>query len=146
MLTNSRQSALSGFAIVTALALTSPAFAEMINYKAELKGADEVPATTSKGTGTLTATFDTATKKLTWKGTYTGLSGDATAAHFHGPAEPGKNAGVVVPIAPAKSPLDGAATLTDVQAADLAAGKWYVNIHTAANKDGEIRGQVVKGK
>ena len=43
------------------------------------------------------------------------------------------------------SPLKGEATLTDAQAADLAAGKWYFNIHTAANKGGEIRGQVMKG-
>ncbi|MEA2847637.1 MAG: hypothetical protein QOG78_2918, partial [Rhodospirillaceae bacterium] len=60
------------------------------------------------------------------------------------------NAGVVVPVpAPATgglaSPLKGDATLTDAQAADLAAGKWYFNVHTAANKGGEIRGQVMKG-
>jgi CHRD domain len=40
--------------------------------------------------------------------------------------------------------MDGSATLTDAQAADLTGGKWYVNIDTAANKGGEIRGQVVK--
>src|SRR6266851_816002 len=44
------------------------------------------------------------------------------------------------------SPIKGSATLTDAQAADLTAGRWYFNIHTAANKGGEIRGQVVKGQ
>ena len=140
------RSNLTGFAIASALIMAGPAFAETISYKADLKGASEVPASTSKATGTLTATYDTATKKLTWTGNYTGLTGEATAAHFHGPAEAGKNAGVAVPIAPATSPMEGSATLTDVQAADLAAGKWYVNVHTAANKDGEIRGQVLKDK
>ena len=140
------RSNLTGFVIASALMMAGPAFAETISYKADLKGASEVPASTSKATGTLTATYDTATKKLTWNGSYTGLTGEATAAHFHGPAEAGKNAGVAVPIAPAKSPMEGSATLTDVQAADLAAGKWYVNVHTAANKDGEIRGQVLKDK
>ena len=140
------RSSLTGFAIASALIMAGPAFAETISYKADLKGASEVPASSSKATGTLTATYDTATKKLTWTGNYTGLTGEATAAHFHGPAEAGKNAGVAVPIAPAKSPMEGSATLTDVQAADLAAGKWYVNVHTAANKDGEIRGQVLKDK
>jgi hypothetical protein len=89
-------------------------------------------------------TYDTASKKLSWKVTFSGLTGPATAAHFHGPAEAGKNAGVAVPIPGTASPLEGSATLTDAQAADLTSGKWYVNIHTAANKSGEIRGQVVK--
>ena len=44
---------------------------------------------------------------------------------------------------PIVSPLQGSATLTDAQAADLMAGRWYVNIHTAANPNGEIRGQLL---
>ena len=73
------------------------------------------------------------------------MSGPATAAHFHGPAEVGKNAGVAVAIPNATtSPNEGSATLTDAQAADLLAGKYYVNVHTAANPGGEIRGQVTK--
>jgi hypothetical protein len=82
-------------------------------------------------------------KKLSWKGSYSGLTGPATAAHFHS-GEPGKNGGVVVPISPNASPFEGSATLTDAQAAELLAGKWYVNVHTDANKGGEIRGQVTK--
>jgi len=42
------------------------------------------------------------------------------------------------------SPAEGSATLTDAQAADLTAGKYYINVHTAANPGGEIRGQVTK--
>ena len=95
------------------------------------------------GKGELTATFDQASKRLTWKGNYSGLSGPATAAHFHA-AEKGKNGGVAVPIAPAASPMEGSATLTDQQAADLLAGRWYVNIHTEANKAGELRGQMTR--
>ena len=64
---------------------------------------------------------------------------------FHGPADAKTNAGVVVPVKEmSASPLKGEATLTDAQAADLQAGKWYFNVHTAANKGGEIRGQVMK--
>jgi len=132
------------------LALAPAAFAATETYTADLKAANEVPAVDSKGSGTLTATYDTTSKKLTYTVNYKDLSGPATAAHFHGPADAKTNAGVVVPVpAPASgglvSPLKGEATLTDAQAADLAAGKWYFNVHTAANKGGEIRGQVMKG-
>jgi CHRD domain-containing protein len=127
------------------LASASPSFAAPVQFKADLKGSSEVPPNTTTGSGSVTASYDPATKQLTWSGTYSGLSGPATAAHFHGPAEPGKNAGVAVPITPATSPLKGSATLTDAQAADLMGGRWYVNVHTEANKGGELRGQLVKG-
>ena len=130
-----------------AFTVTAPAFAETVNLKAAMTAAGEVPPTQSKGKGEVTATYDTASKKLSWKGSYSDLSGPATAAHFHGPAAPGKNAGVAIPIfagAAAKSPFEGSATLTATQAEQLMSGQWYVNIHTAANKAGEIRGQLTK--
>jgi hypothetical protein len=130
-------------ALITMLACASLARAE--TFKATLDGKSEVPATTSSGTGTADIDYDPASKKLTWKLSYSGLTGPATAAHFHGPAEPGKNAGVAVAIPNAgSSPVEGSATLTDAQAADLEAGRYYVNVHTAANPAGEIRGQVTK--
>ncbi len=134
--------ALAAFAFVTLLAV--PAMAETVNFKAAMNGATEVPPNQSKGTGAVTATYDTATKKLTYKGNYSGLSGDATMAHFHGPAEAGKNAPPVVTIKDVKPSFEGTADLTDAQAADLMGGRWYVNVHTAANPTGEIRGQVTK--
>ncbi|MDO8877407.1 MAG: CHRD domain-containing protein [Pseudolabrys sp.] len=140
------RSAFAAVTCFTALALAGPAFAEMVNLKAALNGAAEVPPNPTTATGTVTATYDTVTKKLSWKGSYTGLSGVPSAAHFH-TGEAGKNGGVAVPIfagATAKSPFEGEATLTDAQAADLLAGKLYANIHTEANKAGEIRGQLVK--
>ena len=98
---------------------------------------------TSTGKGAGTFTYDPSTHLLTYNVTYEGLSGPAAAAHIHGPAEPGANAPPVVPFANAASPISGTATLTDAQAADLMAGKYYVNVHTAANRGGEIRGQIV---
>jgi len=141
------RSGVAGVALGAMLALASPALAETVTLKATLNGTSEVPPTDSKATGTATATYDSATKVLTYTITYSGLSGDAAAAHFHGPAAAGANAGVAVPIAaPLASPIKGTATLNDGQANDLTAGKWYINIHTAANKGGEIRGQLEKGK
>jgi hypothetical protein len=144
MTRNTILTSIAGSALAACLATASPVLAETMMFKATLAAASEVPPNDSAATGTVTATYDTATKKLTWQGSYSGLSGPATAGHFHGPAEPGKNAGVAVPITPSSSPLQGSADLTDAQAADLMAGKWYVNIHTEAHKGGEIRGQITK--
>jgi hypothetical protein len=139
---------LGGAVSALLLARTTRSYAATVTYKATLNGATEVPPTTSTGTGSVTMTFDPASKALTWNGTYSGLSGPPTAAHIHGPAEAGKNAGVEVWVstkgAPFPSPFSGSATLTDGQASDLAAGLCYVNIHTAANPGGEIRGQLAK--
>jgi Cu/Zn superoxide dismutase len=134
-------------ACTAALAFATPSMAAMVTMKADLKTGNEVPPVNGSGAGSVDLTYDSDSKKLSWKGSYSGLTGPATAAHFHGPAEPSKNAGVVVPIfaaAAAKSPFEGSATLTDAQASDLMAGRLYVNIHTDANKAGEIRGQVTK--
>jgi hypothetical protein len=134
----------SGIATVALLG-ASAAFAEQVKMKADLSAMQEVPPNTSQGKGNADITFDTASKQLTWTVNYSGLSGPATAAHFHGPAEAGKNAGVAVPIPnQATSPVTGSHTLTDGQANDLLAGRYYVNVHTAANPGGEIRGQVTK--
>ncbi len=134
----------AALACIAAFAVASPSMAAMINLKADLKASTEVPPNDSKGTGSVTASYDEATKKLTWKGTVSGMTGGATAAHFH-VGEPGKNGGVAIPIAGAdKGSFEGTATLTDEQARDMLAGRWYVNVHTATNKAGELRGQLTK--
>jgi hypothetical protein len=138
------RAALAGCALTLLLA-AAPVFAETIQLKAELKASNEVPPVQSAGSGRMTGTYDTTSKKLTWQGSYSGLSGNVTAAHFHGPAEPDKNAPVVVPLRETGGSFSGNADLTDAQAADLLAGRWYLNFHTQANPGGEIRGQVEKG-
>jgi hypothetical protein len=110
---------------------------------ARLSGASEVPPVTSNGNGMVEASLNEQTNVLNWTVTYSGLSGPVTAGHFHGPAISGQNAGVAVPLTGSlASPIKGTATLTAGQVAELKAGKWYVNLHTAANPNGEIRGQV----
>lgn len=130
-------------ALVLALACTPlAAHAATVRLHATLAPAAGV---TSTGHGSVTATLDTATDKLTWHVTYAGLTGPAVAAHFHGPADPGQNAGPQVPITGSvASPINGSATITAAQATDLLAGKWYFNVHTKANPGGEIRGQLTK--
>ncbi|TYL93481.1 CHRD domain-containing protein [Bradyrhizobium rifense] len=124
--------------------LVTAASAEVVKLRAELKGSNEVPPNTSSGSGKAEAAFDTDTKVLTYTVTYADLTGPALGAHFHGPSESGKNAGIALPFKSTQSPIQGTATLTETQAADLLAGKWYANIHTAANPGGELRGQMAK--
>ena len=132
-------------AVSMLVAANSAAVAETIKYKAVINAQNVTTPNDSKGTGTAEVTFDTASKTLSWTINFDGLTGPATMAHFHGPAAPGANAGVALMIgANPTSPAKGSATLTDAQAADLQGGRWYINIHTNANRGGEIRGQVVK--
>lgn len=138
-------------AAVAALSLmvAGAAHAATVKYTAMLDGKSESPANDTKGMGKLDATLDTTSKVLTYNVTYSGLTGPATAAHFHGPALPGANAGPAVPV-PAGNimpgMIHGTATLTDAQMDDLAGGRWYFNIHTAAHGGGEVRGQVMMAK
>jgi hypothetical protein len=120
------------------------ASAATMDFSANMSGSQEVPPNQTAGSGDALVTLDTTKKQLSYTVTWFGLTGAATAAHFHGPASPGANAGVLIPIdgkGPA-SPQTGTATLTDAQMKDLESGMWYVNVHTAANPGGEIRGQL----
>lgn len=145
-----RQAIRISFAAITVLALAAMTGCGMMSrqpnlvaFTTQLRGANEVPAVASQGSGSVDAVLNKDTNLFRWKINYTGLSGPATAGHFHGPAAIGANAGVALPWPGAMgSPMEGRATLTPAQAADLMAGRWYANIHTAAHPAGELRGQM----
>jgi len=125
----------------------SEAFAEEISFKADLKGTSVVPSTDSRGIGTLSAQYNTVTKVLSWAVNYSGLDGNPTAAKFQAPATANWDAGIAVPVnGNLTSPIEGAATLNDVQATELMSEAWYFTIYTADHNAGEIRGQVRKDR
>jgi hypothetical protein len=109
----------------------------MYNISATMTGAQESPAVTTNGTGTVSGTYDASTNTLTYNVTWNNLSGAATAA-------PGSNASVIVPftIPAGASSVSGSTVLTDPQETDFLNGLWYANVHTQAHGGGEIRGQV----
>src|SRR5262249_59699293 len=88
--------AVASFALAALVGASSLANAEMLKFKANIDAAQVTPANDSKGKGTAELTYDTATKKLDWTITFDALTGPPTVAHFHGPAEVGKNAGVAL--------------------------------------------------
>jgi Cu/Zn superoxide dismutase len=134
-------------ALAFVLSAASAAQAKTVKMEAKLDASQEVPPNDSKGKGTAEVTYDTKSKKITWTVEYSDMSGPVTGAHFHGPAKPGESADVAVAIAgDLASPIKGSDTLTAAQAKDLQAGKYYLNLHTAAHADGEIRGWVKKAK
>lgn len=132
---------------LTAATLTSCGLLDrqsnLVAFTTQLRAANEVPPNASPASGSVDAVLDKNTNLFRWKVSYSGLTGAPTAAHFHGPAAIGANAGVALAWpAPIRSPMEGRATLTAAQAADLLAGRWYANVHTARNPGGEVRGQM----
>lgn len=120
-----------------------PAYADVEVLVASLFGFQEVPAVATPGRGLAVVFLDTTTNKINF--TLVHDVDGATAAHFHGNGFPGVNAPILINIgniAGLTSPIVGQTTVTAQQAADLLAGRMYINIHSALNLNGEIRGQV----
>ena len=133
------------FGLLAAVAAWPMAHAAVTAYHATLGGTSEVPPVAGGGSGSAQVNVDAAAKQVSWRVDYSGLSGPVAAAHIHCGAAPGANAGVAIALGAAPnlaSPITGSGALTDAQMADLIGGKCYVNLHTAANKGGEVRGQL----
>jgi CHRD domain-containing protein len=139
---------LAGFVValaVTAFAGAAPR-ANPIMAAAKLTAKEEVPKQVVKNTkASGSFTLDVTGTKATFSLKFSGLTGTATAAHIH-LGGMGKAGPVVVPLCgPCKSPVKGTATLTAALLKDLKTHKLYVNVHTAKNPNGEIRGQLAVG-
>jgi CHRD domain-containing protein len=150
---------------------TTTPVSKIVNLTATLSPANEPSVTGNPtGSGTFTATLDTSTKVFTYTVTFSGLTANASLGHIHGPFTPGgaaTSAGVILNFDPAVTPgvtftglktatagtaagtitLNSSLQLTSTVNGDslrklLLAGLTYVNIHTATNPGGEIRGQI----
>jgi hypothetical protein len=119
------------------------------NLRGNANGEQEAPTrVNTTATGTLTGTYNKETNELNYTITWTGLTGgNPTMMHFHGPADPGKAAGVRLGIngfpQTTSGTVSGTQVLDNTQEDELINGLWYYNIHNDTYKPGEIRGQVV---
>ena len=118
----------------------TPASAVTYQLMTTLNGAQAGTTSTTTGSGTLS--YDDLSNLLSWNIGFSGLMGTESAAHFHGPAAPGENAGIQIGL-PLGSPKVGSATLSAPQETDLLANLWYINIHSNIAPGGEIRGQLL---
>jgi hypothetical protein len=130
--------------IFMVVSISPPSQAGLITLTANIDGsqANAGTGTGSLGTGVANMLFDDVSNEFSWDISWSGLTGNITAAHFHGPALLTQNAGVQVAISTLSNPTSGSDTINTAQAADLLAGLWYINIHTDTSPGGEIRGQV----
>lgn len=111
-------------------------------YEAVMAGTQVAPPVAGAASGRAEVDYQPRSSMLRWRVTASGLSGKATAGHIHGPAGPGQNAPAIVPLDVRGDTITGQLRITPEQATQLESGQWYVNIHTAAHPDGEIRGQL----
>lgn len=120
-----------------------PATVTTANVSATVNGAQQVPANNSMATGTFVGVYtdNGTTKQLNYSLTYSNLT--PTLAHIHIGA-PGTKGAVAIPFSSLASPITGTATLTADQADKLLTNNMYVNIHSSAFPDGEVRGDIKK--
>jgi hypothetical protein len=129
----------AAFSLLTAI---TAAQAQTVSLAAQLLGSHAVPQSKSDAFGEGQFSYDGPTGKLNYYLTYDGTA--PTRIDLHGPARPGENAAPLLAFPLSASPVSGSVTLTKAQADSLLAGALYVDMHSAAYADGEIRGQIKK--
>jgi hypothetical protein len=133
-------------ALSVLLAAALPASADIIHFNFGLDGLQEVPPVTTPGFGMATVTLNTVTGDVSVSGTFQDLLASVQAAHIHGLAPVGVNAGVILGLqltGTTSGTISGMGTLTAAQVQGMIGGQTYINVHTTQHPGGEIRGQIV---
>jgi hypothetical protein len=126
-----------------ALLTVTTANGEVLHFRARLSPPSASAPGQHGAAGLAEATLDTDSRLLSWKVTYSGLSGPLTGAHFRAPSEPGSLLGAQLDLAPRlTNPMVASALLNDAQIGDLRAGLWSVSLLTSKRPQGEIGGDL----
>lgn len=134
--------------LVVTLLWSAPRLSADQIFVAHLNGKQVVsPPSTSLATGIATVDLNSLQTMITVNLSFSGLEGPATAAHIHGPALPGANAGILFPLTGVPSAISGSIptqsfAITSTDLGYLESGLLYVNVHTGVFPAGEIRGQL----
>lgn len=133
--------------LIAVLGFCSPGLRADQIFAANLTGAQDVPPTNSAATGLASVVLNNAQTMITVNLSFSGLEGPATAAHIHGPALQGSNAGVLFPFTGVPNAVSGAIppqtfAIDPTQVGYLESGQLYVNVHSTVFPEGEIRGQL----
>lgn len=135
-------SLLCAVAAAAAVCLATPVLAAHYSAAVNLSATNEVPPNGSTATGFANVQINTDTNVLSYQITYSGLSSAETAAHIHGFAAPGFNAGVRHTLPGTAGVKTGSWNYPEADEFNILAGLTYINIHTSTNGGGEIRGQI----
>lgn len=131
--------------VLACTALSAVSNATVWQFMAHMDGLQENPPNGSPGFGMAMGTVDDVTGAVTLTGDYNSLSANVIAAHIHGLAAPGSNAGVILGLSHTggtSGTLTGNGTLSAANVAGMLNGLTYVNVHSQAIPGGEIRGQI----
>ena len=138
-----KQFGISGLVFGFLLAVSFSAYAE--TFTANISSAQEVPVNASTATGFGRVFLNETAGTITFTVTFSGLSGDQTAAHIHGPAGIGANGAVIINlglVGGTSGTLSGTVAITPTQITSMRAHQTYINIHSTTRPGGEIRGQL----
>lgn len=134
-------------ALVAAVGASARTQATTIQIRTVMNAAQEVPSPTGAvssagGTFSATVTKSDTGASISWQMSFTGLTGDAIAAHIHTGAVGTPGPVVLALCGPCSTPASGTGTVPQAVVDAIQAGTAYVNVHTVTNKGGEIRGQL----
>ena len=130
-------------ALLDGLAPPPPAFNADMTYNVNLSGSQEVPAVTTMSMATAVVEIDEDLPAFSVSVDVSGLT-DVTGVHVHDGGI-GMNGPVAFPLTDAGN---GTYVLAETNISPsnldaLTSGEWYLNVHTTANPNGEVRGQIV---